>query len=458
MPKSRFPFRVEVDVSLMGILAHSFVGWCGAVSSPVRALKKPTFALNMTANWDDTQMRVAIVHDWLVVYGGAERVLQQIIECFPQADVFTLVDFLEDRTCLKGRPVRTSFIQELPFARKHYRGYLPLMPLAIEQFDISGYDLVISSSYAVAKGVLTGPDQLHVSYVHSPIRYAWDLQHQYLRESGLNRGIKSVLARVLLHYIRGWDSRSANGVDYLIANSRFVARRISKVYGRDATVIYPPVDVSGFPMHAEKSDFYLTASRLVPYKRMDLIVKAFSATPERRLLVIGDGPDADKVRAASTPNVAILGYQPFEVLCDCMQRARAFIFAAEEDFGISLVEAQACGTPVIAYGKGGALESVVGFPKPCPTGVFFGEQTTDSLLDAVRCFEENADAFEPKHCRRNAERFAVERFKAVFSGFVEVRLSCFRAELREAEDSVWVDAVPVVTESRNVARSSRNGA
>ena len=219
-------------------------------------------------------MRVAIVHDWLVVSGGAEKVLQHIVECFPQADIYTLVDFLEDRTCLKGRPVQATFIQKLPFARKRYRGYLPLMPLAIEQIDLSAYDLVISSSYAVAKGVLTGPDQLHVSYVHSPIRYAWDLQHQYLRESGLTSGLKSILARILLHYIRGWDFRSAQNVDYLISNSRFVARRIKKAYGRDATVIYPPVNVNGLPLRTDKDDFYLTASRMVPYKRIDLIVKA----------------------------------------------------------------------------------------------------------------------------------------------------------------------------------------
>ncbi|GGD80191.1 glycosyltransferase family 4 protein [Caballeronia grimmiae] len=373
-------------------------------------------------------MKVAIVHDWLVVTGGAEKVLQQIIDCYPNADIFTLVDFLEDRTCLRNRPVKTSFIQKLPSAKKRYRSYLPLMPLAIEQFDLSGYDLVISSSYAVAKGVITGPDQLHISYMHSPIRYAWDLQHQYLTEAGLSKGFKSVLARGLLHYIRGWDARSTNGVDHLIANSHFIARRIKKAYRRDATVIYPPVDVSAFAMRPQKEDFYVTASRMVPYKRIDMIVKAFSMTPERRLVVIGDGPDMHKVRAAAGPNITILGYQSFEVLRDHLQRARAFVYAAEEDFGISIIEAQACGTPVITYGRGGALETVVGIPRERPTGVFFKEQTPASLNEAVTRFERNLHAFDPRVCRENAERFSSEIFKASLTSFIEMRYARFQAE------------------------------
>ncbi|WP_120296414.1 glycosyltransferase family 4 protein [Paraburkholderia sp. BL23I1N1] len=367
-------------------------------------------------------MKVAIVHDWLVVSGGAEKVLKNIIECFPKADIFSIVDFLEDRDCVKGKSVKTSFIQNMPLARKRYRAYLPLMPIAIEQVDLSGYDLVISSSHAVAKGVLTGPNQVHISYVHSPIRYAWDLQHQYLNESHLNSGIKSVMARILLHYIRGWDSRSANGVDHLLANSQFIARRIRKTYQREATVIYPPVDLANMTMGTQKDDFYVTASRMVPYKRIDLVVRAFSQTPERRLVVIGDGPDMKKVRAAAGENVTILGHQPFEVLVDHLRRARAFVFAAEEDFGISVVEAQACGTPVIAFGRGGALESVIGLPLERPTGVFFGEQTPESLLAAVGRFERNANLFDPRACRRNAERFSSENFKTALTNFIDSRL------------------------------------
>ncbi|KGW44734.1 glycosyl transferases group 1 family protein [Burkholderia pseudomallei MSHR684] len=255
-------------------------------------------------------LRVAIVHDWLVTYAGAERVLEQIVACFPDADLFGLVDFLDDRTFLRGKPVTTSFIQRLPYARTKYRSYLPLMPLAIEQLDVSGYDLVISSSHAVAKGILTGPDQVHVSYVHSPIRYAWDLQHQYLEQSQLTRGVKSALARLILHYIRNWDVRTSNSVDCFVANSAFIARRIRKVYQRDAAVVFPPVDVDAFALSTRKEDFYLTASRMVPYKKIDLIVDAFAQMPGRRLVVIGDGPDMRKIRAKAAPNVEIMGYQP----------------------------------------------------------------------------------------------------------------------------------------------------
>ena len=229
-------------------------------------------------------MRVAIVHDWLTVYAGAERVLEQMLVCFPEADLFSLVDFLpvEQRRFIQNKPIAISFIQKLPKAKSKYRNYLPLMPLAIEQFDLSSYDVIISSSHAVAKGVLVGPDQLHISYVHSPIRYAWDLQHQYLRESNLDHGMKGWLARWLLHKVRLWDVRTANGVDRYIANSHFISRRIDKIYRRDAAVIYPPVDVEAFSFLEEKSDFYLTASRMVPYKKMPMIVEAFSAMPDKK--------------------------------------------------------------------------------------------------------------------------------------------------------------------------------
>jgi glycosyltransferase involved in cell wall biosynthesis len=365
-------------------------------------------------------LRVAIVHDWLVTYAGAERVLEQIIACFPSADLFSLVDFLDDRRCLRGRPVTTSFIQRLPFARTRYRSYLPLMPLAIEQLDVSAYDLVISSSHAVAKGILTGPDQVHVSYVHSPIRYAWDLQHQYLAQSQLTRGLKSYAARAILHYIRNWDSRTANAVDGFVANSAFIARRIRKVYQRDAAVVFPPVDVDAFSLHADKEDFYLTASRMVPYKKIDLIVEAFARMPARRLVVIGDGPEMRRIRAKAGANVEIMGYQPFAVLHDRMRRAKAFVFAAEEDFGISVVEAQACGTPVIAYGKGGALETVRdAASEPRPTGLFFPTQDPAAIAAAVEAFERHAPRFEPAACRENAERFATACFRERFVEQVE---------------------------------------
>lgn len=391
-------------------------------------------------------MKVAIVHDWLVVHGGAERVLAQMIDCFPQADIFSLVDFLEDRSCLRGRPVQTSFIQKLPRAKTKYRSYLPLFPLAIEQFDLSGYDIILSSSYAVAKGVLNGPDQLHVSYVHSPVRYAWDLQHQYLNEAGLAHGLKSALARALLHYIRNWDARSANGVDLIAANSRFIARRIRKVYRRESTVIYPPVDVDRLKLGTRKEDFYLTASRMVPYKRIDLIVEAFSRMPERKLVVIGDGPEMAKIRALAKPNVTLLGYQSFDVLHDHLQRAKAFVFAAEEDFGISPVEAQACGTPVIAYGKGGVLESVRSTASKQPTGLFFDAQTPEALMAAVARFEAMPDGtFDPLACRANAQRFSAERFRETFSRFVMDGYRNLQAELAAPIEN---DVLPIPAQAQ----------
>lgn len=366
-------------------------------------------------------MKVAVVHDWLVTYAGAERVLEQILHCFPDADVFSLVDFAEERAFLRGRPVTTSFIQRLPMARTRYRSYLPLMPLAIEQLDVSGYDLVISSSHAVAKGVLTGADQLHISYVHTPIRYAWDLQHQYLRESNLQYGVRSVLARMLLHYIRNWDARTRDGVDHYIANSAFVARRIRKTYGRHASVIHPPVDVDAFTPAVgadAREDFYLTVSRMVPYKRVPLIAQAFAAMPDRRLVIVGDGPEMARVREVAGPNVQVLGHRPFAEMREYMQRARAFVFAAEEDFGISVVEAQACGTPVIAYGRGGALETVRDERSAMPTGLFFDTQDVASIVAAIGRFEANASAFRAEYCRLNAEQFSIENFREALIGFV----------------------------------------
>lgn len=367
-------------------------------------------------------MKIAIVCDWLVTYAGAEKVLEQMLNVFPEADLFAVVDFLPEgqRDFIKNKKVTTTFIQNLPRARKKYRNYLPFMPIAIEQLDLSGYDVVISSSHCVAKGVLTGPDQIHISYVHSPVRYAWDLQHQYLREAGLTHGLKSKIARLIMHYMRIWDTRTSNGVDYFIANSHFIARRIWKCYRREAEVIYPPVDVDKFTFCDKKEDFYLTASRMVPYKKMDLIVEAFSKMPDKQLIVIGQGPDFNKIKKLAGPNVKLMGYQPDSVLQDYMQRAKAFIFAAEEDFGITPVEAQACGTPVIAYGKGGPLETVRGYGKAAkPTGIFFYKQKVQDLMDAVISFEKTAENLSAKNCRENAERFAIPVFRKNFQNFVE---------------------------------------
>lgn len=367
------------------------------------------------------ELKIAIVHEWFVDYSGSERVVEQMLNVFPHADLFAVVEFLPGnlKWFIKNKPVKTTFIQKLPKARTKYRNYLPLMPLAVEQFNLSGYDLVISSSHAVAKGVLTGPDQLHLCMCYSPIRYAWDLQHQYLYESGLDKGVKGWLARWMLHKIRLWDCRTANGVDGFIAISHFIKRRIWKIYRREAEVIYPPVDVESFLLNEAKEDFYLTASRMVPYKKIDLIVEAFSQMPDKKLVVIGDGPDFEKVKAKAKGNVTLVGYQPFDVLKDYMQRSKAFVFAAEEDFGIAPLEAQACGTPVIAYGKGGALETIRGLNSENPTGIFFNEQSIEAIIKSVETFEEVRDKIRPQDCRENALRFSPERFREEFSFFVQ---------------------------------------
>ena len=376
-------------------------------------------------------VKIAIVHDWISTYTGAERVLEQMLACFPNADLFsTVVALRSDQLGFLGdRSITTSFIQRLPFSKTQYRNYLPLMPLAVEQFDLSAYDLVISSSHAMAKGVLTGPDQLHLCMCYSPIRYAWDLQHQYLRESGLDHGPKGWLAKWLLHRIRIWDSRTANGVDRFIAISNFIARRIRRTYRRSSEVIYPPVDTTAFAFCEKKDNYYFTASRMVPYKRIDLIVEAFSAMPDKRLVVVGDGPDFEKIKAKAGQNIEMLGYQPFPVLLEHMQHAKAFVFAAEEDFGIAPVEAQACGTPVIAFGKGAATETIRGLDNGTPTGVFFWQQSIDALAQAVNTFETEVYKLSPEACRENAKRFEVQVFKNKFSDFVTCSLEDWRAQI-----------------------------
>ncbi|MFQ1933235.1 glycosyltransferase family 4 protein [Aeromonas veronii] len=376
--------------------------------------------------------KISVVHEWLLSYAGSEQVTARVLNTFPHATLFSVVDFLTDkqRSFFGGRHARTSFIQKMPGAHKHYQKYLPLMPLAIEQLDVSDADIVISSAHAVAKGVLTGPDQLHISYVHSPMRYAWDLQHQYLRESGLNQGLKGWITKWLLHKLRLWDYRTAHGVDHFIANSHFIARRIKKIYGREATVIYPPVAVDDFPCVEQKEDFYFTASRMVPYKKMDLIVEAFTRMPDKRLVVIGDGGEYKKIAAlaAGHANITLLGYQPFDVLKSHLQRAKGFVFVAEEDFGITPVEAQACGTPVIAFGKGGALETVRPMGVERPTGLFFNEQTVSSLCSAIDEFEANSHLFTAAFCRTNAERFSEARFTRELSDFVENKWQLFQQQ------------------------------
>lgn len=378
------------------------------------------------------ELKVGIVADWFITYAGSEKVVSEFIKVFPNADLYSVVDFLsaDNRRKFNDKKIETTFIQKLPRAKKKYQAYLPLMPFAIEQLDVSKENIVLSSSHAVSKGILTGPDQLHISYVHSPIRYAWDLQHQYLRESGLDHGLKGILAKWILHKMRMWDYRTANGVDHFIANSHFIARRIKKVYGRDADVIYPPVDVDSFTLNNQKEDFYLTASRMVPYKRIDLIVEAFSHLPNKKLVVIGDGPEMNKIKKKATSNIEILVYQPNEVMVDYMRKAKAFVFAAEEDFGITPVEAQACGTPVIAFGKGGALETVKGLDSESPTGIFFGVQDVKSIINSINEFEKYGDKITAENCRENSELFSESRFRKEFEAYVMDKWTAFESEKR----------------------------
>ena len=361
-------------------------------------------------------MKKALVHDWFSVYAGAEKCVESFTNIWDDFDIYSLIDFLNEKDrkiILKGKEVKTSFIQKLPKAKTKYRNYLPFFPMAIEQFDLSEYDLILSSSHAVAKGVLTSSEQLHICYMHTPIRYGWDLYHHYLREAGLKTGLKGIIAKYFLHKLRIWDATTANRPDVYIANSHYIARRIKKVYGKEATVIYPPVDVDRFQLEEQKDDYYLTASRLVPYKKIDLIVEAFSKT-DKKLVVIGTGPDMDKIKSKATKNIEILGFQSDEKLQKYMQKAKAFVFAAEEDFGIIPVEAQACGTPVICLGKGGAKETVI----DGVTGVHFYNQTIKDILEAVEKFEKNIDNFKPKTIRENSLKFSKERFEKEIKEFV----------------------------------------
>lgn len=361
--------------------------------------------------------KTAIVHDWMVGYAGSERVVESLTNIWKDADIYLLFDFLNDSDrsiILKNKKPSTSFIQNLPGARKNHRKYLPLFPYAIEQFDLSDCDLILSSSHAVAKGVLTSSKQLHICYCHTPIRYAWDLTFQYLRESNLDRGIKGLLAKSFLHYIRMWDSSTVNRVDYFIANSKYIAGRIKKIYNRDAEIIYPPVDTIKFQLNSNKENYYLTASRLVPYKKIDIIVRAFTEMPDKKLLVIGDGPDEAKIKKFAGSNIEFLGYQEPVKLSKYMQKAKAFVFAADEDFGIVPIEALSCGTPVIALNKGGTAETIIK-----ETGILFDDQTAESIKNSVFAFEKSENKFEPTKLHEYAKNFDRKIFEEKIKSFVE---------------------------------------
>lgn len=355
-------------------------------------------------------MKIAIVHDWLMSQGGAEKVLKEILELYP-APVFTLFQAHSNSVNAK---VNHSFLQKMPLAMTKYRNYLPFYPAAIEQFDLSAYDLILSSSHAVAKNVKTHENQLHICYCHTPMRYAWDLEGQYLETAG---ALKAAVARQVFKYLRKWDLNATSRVDCFVANSSYVAERIKRLYNRDASVIYPPVETSNFEVSSKKGDYYLTVSRMVPYKMVDLIVEAFNAMPEKKIKIVGDGPELEKLKKGAGKNIEFLGFLPN--VSELMGSARGFVFAAEEDFGIAPVEAQAAGVAVVAFGKGGALETVV----EGKTGLFFREQTAESLREAVEEFEKIT--WNGNLIRKHAEKFGVERFKREFKQFVDQQWGLF---------------------------------
>ena len=369
------------------------------------------------------ELKYALVHEWLTpkATGGSELVVQEILK-YVDADLYALIDFesTNPQSYLYQRSIQTTFLQKFPKAIDGVQKYLPLLPIAIEQLDLNRYDIILSSSHAVAKGVLTNPHQLHICYCHTPMRYAWDLTFDYLNGDRQGKGIQGLIARYILHRLREWDVISANRVDYFIANSKHTAKRIWRCYRRPAKVIYPPVNLDKFEFQPEKEDFYLTISRLVSYKQICLIVKAFNQL-KKPLIIIGSGSQLSEIRQLAEPHVQVLGWQPHNIVKQYITKARAFVYAACEDFGIALVEAQACGTPVIAYGRGGALETVKDirqYPSD-GTGLLFDAQQPDALVKAVQNFEQLKAKIEPENCRQQANKFSSTVFQRSYLKYIE---------------------------------------
>lgn len=392
------------------------------------------------------EARVALVHDWLTGMRGGERCLEALCDLFPDADLFTLlhVKGSVSRT-IEKRPIRTSAIQTLPFAETRYRYYLPIFPWAIEQFSLDGYDLILSSSHCVAKGVKAPPHALHIAYVHTPMRYIWDMQDAYVA-AGRMDPVSRLLLRAVAGRLRRWDVAVNDRVDCFIANSLHVADRIRRCYGRESTVIYPPVETARFHIAERTDDYYLAAGAFAPYKRFDLAIEAFNRL-QRRLIVLGAGQEGERLRRLAGPTIEFLGWRSDREVADLLSRCRALVFPGDEDFGILPVEAMACGRPVIAYGKGGVTETVI--PLNCstfnvqcselkdplnrepgilnlepvtPTGVFFYEQTVEALIDAVGLFERSSDRFDPEAIRAHALIFDRSVFKKRIVSYIDERL------------------------------------
>ncbi len=385
-------------------------------------------------------LKYALVHEWLTpkATGGSELVVQEILK-HVDADLYALIDFesVNPESYLYQRKIGTTFLQNFPLARNGVQKYLPFLPIAIEQLDLHEYDIILSSYHAVAKGVLTAPNQLHICYCHAPMRYVWDMTFEYLRNSRAGHGIPGIFTRLLLHQLRQWDVISSNRVDYFIANSHHTARRIWRCYRRSAEVIYPPVNVDRFSFEPQKQDFYLTVSRLVGYKKISLIVQAFNQL-NLPLVVIGSGAELNQIQKIAKSNIKILGWQPDPVVEQYMQQAKAFIYAAYEDFGIAPVEAQACGTPVIAYGAGGTAETVrdLRTNHSQGTGILFSAQTEAAIVDAVHAFEQHQSTFQPEIARSHALKFHPDVFQQRYLNFIDRAYQEFQTRLDSDFDPI----------------------
>jgi glycosyltransferase involved in cell wall biosynthesis len=370
---------------------------------------------------DLSKLKIALIHDHLAQDGGAEKVLKVFAEMFPEAPIFTLL--YEQKNAdkyYKGRQISTSIIQRLPGGVKHYQWYMPFMPMAVEFFDLSSYDIVLSDTSSFAKGVITSTHTLHICYCHTPTRYIWSDTHQYIQELRYNKFFKKIISLVL-NYIRIWDRVAADRVDVFVANSKFIVKRIKKYYKRDSTLIYPPVETEKFSISPEVGDYYLIGGRLVPYKRIDIVIEAINKLG-LKLKIYGDGVDMERLKkiAGSNPNIEFLGRVSEEEKADLYRKCLAFIHPQEEDFGITVVEAMASGRPVIALRSGGAEETI----EEGVSGIFFNEQTTDSLIEAIKIFQQTK--FDPETIKKYSQKFSVDRFKKEIKNFIEEEVIKFR--------------------------------